>query len=158
LSATLAGIVLTPRRAHGDADAEALRLIRNACAPYMTGHPQPITAEEQRGFLGRAFVEGWRIWLFDAAWGTPVGFGLIRPVGGRWWATLGLLPEWRGMGHGTAIYRHLIAQCPGDLHIDVLLTNVASARAAERAGFRLVDWNGALATLVARKGERCASR
>lgn len=142
---------LTPRVPTTDADAEALRQIRNECREFMTGDPRPVSAEAQRGFLVRAYEQGWRVWLFDDPAGVPVGFGLIRPVGGRWWATLGLLPDWRGRGHGTAIYRHLIARCPGDLYIDVLLTNAASARAAERAGFRLVDWNGSVATLVARK-------
>ena len=153
-SPPFASPVLTPREAVTAWDAERLRQIRNSCRDYMTGHPAEITPAEQAAWWASEERRAWRIWLFEDAWGTPVGFGLIRPVGGRWWATLGLLPEWRGRGHGTAIYRHLIAQCPGDLHIDVLLTNVASARAAERAGFRLEDWTGVLATLVARKGER----
>lgn len=151
MSATLAGIVLTPRRAQSAADAEALRQIRNTCREFMTGDQREVTPAQQVAFLARAYADGWRVWLFDDPEGTPVGFGLMRPVGGRWWATLGLLPDWRGRGHGTAIYRHLIAHCPGDLYIDVLLTNAASARAAERAGFRLIDWNGSIATLVARK-------
>lgn len=142
---------LTPRRATGATDAEALRVIRNSCAEYMTGNPREIAAEEQARWWASDARRGMAIWLFDAPSG-PVGFGLIRMVGGRWWATLGLLPEWRGMGHGTAIYRHLREHCPADLHIDVLLTNVRSARAAERAGFRLEDWNGSVATLVARRG------
>lgn len=141
---------LTPREARTLDDAEALRLIRNTCAAYMTGHPHPIDADAQRAWWDTDQRHTMRIWLYDAPCG-PVGFGLIRPVGGLWWATLGLLPEWRGMGHGTAIYRHLRERCPADLHIDVLLTNVASARAAERAGFRLEDWNGSVATLVARR-------
>lgn len=149
MTATI-GTALTPREATTLADAEALRQIRNTCAAYMTGHPQAIGADEQRAWWDTYQRHTMHIWLYDAPCG-PVGFGLIRPVGGLWWATLGLLPEWRGRGHGTAIYRHLRERCPADLHIDVLLGNAASARAAERAGFRLEDWNGSVATLVARR-------
>jgi GNAT superfamily N-acetyltransferase len=145
---------LVPRRAVTLADAEALRVIRNACRLTMTGHTGEIAPDEQRAWWETYQCRTMRIWLFDMPGGNPVGFGLLRPDESRWWATLGLLPEWRGRGYGVAIYRHLIAACPGDLWIDVLLTNSASARAAERAGFRLADWNGAVATLVARKGER----
>jgi RimJ/RimL family protein N-acetyltransferase len=145
---------LRPRLATTLADAEALRVIRNSCAKTMTGDTRELAWEQQVHWWGSDAQRSMHIWLFDTPAGTPVGFGLIRPVDDQWWATLGLLPDWRGCGHGTAIYRHLIASCPADLWIDVLLTNVASARAAERAGFRLCDWNGVVATLVARKGER----
>lgn len=141
---------LAPRVARTYADAEALRRIRNACAEWMTGYPYRLTAEEQRRWWAGAGRRQSAIWLFDAPGDGPVGFGLLR-MRGRWEATLGLLPEWRGRGHGTAIYRHLVAHCPGDLYVDILLTNAASAQAATRAGFVACDWNGVLATYVARR-------
>lgn len=151
----IAGIAtLTARELVTLADVESLRVIRNACRHTMTGHTGEIGHEQQRAWWEAHRHHTLHIWLFDTPEGTPVGFGLFRQIGGCWWATLGLLPEWRGQGHGTAIYRHLIAACPDDLYIDVLLSNSRSARAAERAGFRLTDWNGIMATLVARRGER----
>jgi GNAT superfamily N-acetyltransferase len=131
-------------------DAEALRAIRNTCAPWMTGDNREIAAEQQAAWWASDARGRNAIWLFAPPHGPPVGFGLIRMEDGQWWATLGLLPEWRGRGHGVAIYRHLIAHCPGDLWIRVLLTNPGSARAAEKAGFRPVDSNGVYAEMVAR--------
>jgi RimJ/RimL family protein N-acetyltransferase len=150
MSATVAGIVLTPRAARTLADAEALRQIRNACARWMTGHPHQVTVEQQRAWWASPQRRQSAIWLFDDPDGVPVGFGLLR-MRGRWEATLGLLPDWRGQGHGTAIYRHLIARCPGDLYVDVLVGNAASARAAQKAGFVACEYTGVLATLVARR-------
>lgn len=136
-------------------DAMRLRRIRNACSIFMTGDNRQIDIFEQIRWWGSEARKRNAIWLFEPpgeeGWGA-VGFGLFRMEDTRWWATLGLLPEWRGQGHGVGIYRHLIAHCPGDLWIRVLLTNPGSARAAEKAGFVPVDSNGVYAELVARRG------
>lgn len=150
MSATMAGITLTPRTAVTLADAEALRKIRNACALWMTGYPHQVSAAQQRDWWASAQRRQSAIWLFDDFEGVAAGFGLLR-MRTRWEATLGLLPDWRGQGHGTAIYRHLIAHCPGDLYIDVLVNNTASARAAQKAGFVVCEYTGVLVTLVARR-------
>jgi len=146
---------LVARPAHTLADAEALRIIRNACARWMTGDNRHIGQADQWAWWRSEARKRNAIWLFAPEGSLPVeavGFGLFRMEDGRWWATLGLLPEWRGQGHGVGIYRHLIAHCPGDLWIRVLLTNPGSARAAEKAGFVPVDSNGVYAELVARRG------
>lgn len=148
---------LLARPARWQADAEALRQIRNTCAFAMTGDNRQITPEQQRRWWDSDERRRNAIWIFYPPARTlgeyqAVGFGLFRMEDGKWWATLGLLPEWRGQGHGVGIYRHLIAHCPGDLWIRVLLTNPGSARAAEKAGFVPVDSNGVYAELVARRG------
>ena len=145
---------LTATPAVTDMDAEDVRQIRNSCAAYMTGDNRELSPERQRAWWHGPERHRNAIWLYSTPRGEAVGYGLIRMVEGRWYATLGLLPAWRGRGYGVDIYRHLVAACPGDLHVDVLLTNSRSARAAERAGFRLLAWTGVYATLVARKGER----
>lgn len=149
-------ITLAPRVAVTGHDAERLRQIRNTCAAFMTGDNRQITPEQQAAWWDSEDRRRNAIWLFvpnfRARHVQPVGFGLFRMEGATWWATLGLLPEWRGFGFGVGIYRHLIAHCPGDLWIRVLLTNPGSARAAEKAGFRPVDSNGVYAELVARRG------
>lgn len=146
---------LVARPAETLVDAMRLRRIRNECAAWMTGDNRQIDEFEQIRWWASEVRQRNAIWLYeppgDEGWGA-CGFGLFRMEDGRWWATLGLLPEWRGQGHGVGIYRHLIAHCPGDLWIRVLLTNPGSARAAEKAGFRPVDSNGIYAELVARRG------
>ena len=143
---------LVPYTARTIEDAEYLRRIRNTCREYMTGDNREIGRADQAAWWRSEARHRNAIWLFAPAYSKPVGFGLFRMEDGRWWATLGLLPEWRGRGHGVDIYRHLIAHCPGDLWIRVLLTNPGSARAAEKAGFTPVDSNGVYAELVARRG------
>lgn len=136
-------------------DAERLRIVRNTCREFMTGDNRAITPAQQTAWWWSPARKRNAIWLFAPRWESPaeaVGFGLFRMEGEMWWATLGLLPAWRGQGHGVGIYRHLIAHCPGDLWIRVLLTNPGSARAAEKAGFVPVDSNGVYAELVARRG------
>lgn len=153
---------LAPVDARTWRDAEALRLIRNTCREHMTGDNREIGREQQEAWWWSPARRRNAIWLFlapggvDVGLGVPsgpaVGFGLLRMEGESWWATLGLLPAWRGQGYGVEIYRYLRDRCPGDLWIRVLLTNPGSARAAEKAGFRPVDSNGVYAELVARRG------
>lgn len=153
MSVATTPVVLVARPARTALDGEELRQIRNACAPWMTGDNRQITPDQQLRWWDSDARKRNAIWLFDPSWcsGVAVGFGLFRMEEGQWWATLGLLPDWRGQGHGVGIYRHLIAHCPGDLWIRVLLTNPGSARAAEKAGFVPVDANGVYAELVARR-------
>jgi GNAT superfamily N-acetyltransferase len=136
-------------------DAESLRLVRNSCREFMTGDNRRIATDEQAAWWCSEARRRNAIWLFVPP-GLPtylaVGFGLFRMEDGKWWATLGLLPAWRGQGHGVGIYRHLRDCCPGDLWIRVLLTNPGSARAAAKAGFVPVDSNGVYAEMVARRG------
>jgi RimJ/RimL family protein N-acetyltransferase len=143
--------LLIPRPAETAIDGQLVRRIRNECAPWMTGDNRLIDPVQQARWWRSESRRRNAIWLYATPDGEAVGFGLFRMEDGRWWATLGLLEDWRGQGHGADIYRHLMAHCPGDLWIRVLLTNPGSARAAEKAGFRAVDTNGIYAELVARR-------
>lgn len=130
-----AALVVTP------GDLEELRRLRNECRAWMTAHTDEISREQQAAWWASLRPNDWRIWLY---WDDqrPVGFGLLRRREGRWWATLGLTEGERSKGVGTAIYADLARWAGGPVWIEVRRDNPASRRAAEKAGFRLVEQGG----------------
>lgn len=65
---------------------------------------------------------------------APVGYALYTTRRGRQWISLAVAPWARGWGIGTEIYRH---RTP--VSAEILTSNRASRRAAEKAGMR-VAW------------------
>lgn len=124
------------RKVETEPDVEALRQLRNGCRLFMTRDQRPITVEQQRAWWARRAPE-LRAYLFTVG-SKPVGFGIIRQDVGRWWLTLGVDPGNRGRGIGTAIYRFLVEHSPEPPWIEVRSDNIASLRAAARAGFQVL--------------------
>ena len=84
--------------------AEALRVLRNECAEWMTRDTGQITPERQRVFYAEKIatgrVEGF-LMLDD---GEPVAYGLlIWDDGGRAWSSTGVKAAARGRGFGRAV-------------------------------------------------------
>ena len=69
------------------------------------------------------------LYLFDS-----VAYALITERNGETWISLGVLPEHRGKGIGTRIYQ-LFPHANAEIRVD----NVASRRAAQKAGFWIVS-------------------
>jgi GNAT superfamily N-acetyltransferase len=113
--------------------AQVVRTIRNACRGTFTHHNEYITESQQLDWWQHR-GEGVRVWLY----GCPpewFGFGMLRPDdNGHVWATLAVLPAYRNIGFGTAIYRHLLEQ-EEHVWIEIGTGNPASYQAARKAGF-----------------------
>ena len=82
-------------------DAQALRVLRNECAAWMTRDTSPISKEKQERFyrerLATGQVEGFL--MFDD--GVPVAYGLLVPDSeGRVWSSTGVKTTARGKGLG----------------------------------------------------------
>ncbi len=118
------------------ADLERVRLIRNACREWMTGDRHEIGPAEQL-FWWRD--EPRRLWLFD-----DVGYAYLSEREGRTWISLGVLPEYRGLGLGSHIYSLF-----PDVWAEIRADNKASRRAAEKAGYELVSEDGDLVLMRA---------
>ena len=106
-------------------DAELVRNIRNTCWEWMTGHTRWISPAEQIAWWES---EDKDLWIFN-----EVAYGLLTEREGKTWISLGILPEHRGKGLGTEIYRRF----PG-VYAEIRADNVASRRAAEQAGYELI--------------------
>ena len=105
---------------------ERVRFIRNSCREWMTYHTKHIGAAEQYAWWRREDPE---LWLFD-----DVGYALISRRNLRRCISLGVLPEARGKGLGTRIYSSF-----DDVWAEIRSDNVASRRAAEKAGYKLMS-------------------
>lgn len=103
---------LLPRPVQTPGHVEALRQMRNLTAEGFANFNGQISPEQQaiwwRENAGRI-----KAWLyFDEA--GEVGFGLIRQHDdGRWFTTVGILPEYTGHDFGKEVTAHLIRNCPG---------------------------------------------
>lgn len=105
---------------------ERLRQLRNECRKFMTGSTKTITKKQQAAWWA---AEPRRAYLFG-----DVGFALIRREHGVNWITLGLTEKARGTGLGTMIYYSF----PGS-YAKIRLDNLASIRAAQKAGYRPIE-------------------
>ena len=138
-------------------DVMALRLLRNECRSSMTGSTGEITEAQQLAWWQNvAGNPNWCVWLvYVPSWDDPVGYALLRRAISYWYISLGLRTWMRGQGLGTTIYRMLEARCEGDVVAVIRSDNIASIRAAVKAGYESFPWTtpGQVA-LVGRKGAR----
>lgn len=91
-------------------DAENMRLVRNSCREFMTRSPLEISRDDQIEWfmaLDRETIEPYI--GFAGSRLVPMAYGLVRLIDGMWFLSGGLLPEWRGMGYGNALFRGLTA-------------------------------------------------
>lgn len=117
------------RRVRSAEDVEALRRLRNECREFMTGHTKLITKAQQAKWWS---AEPRRAWIYLDK-GEPVAFVYIRRQDGMNWITLGVTKKARGQGLGTLLY-HVHAPCAAEMLVD----NLASIRAAQKAGYQVV--------------------
>lgn len=96
----------------GSAEVEQLRVIRNECREFMTRSTDFITADMQAKWWS------WKSYLVEAFLfsldDVTVGYGLMsgNPAGhpaGHGALSGGLLPDYRGLGHGKELFQHLIS-------------------------------------------------
>jgi GNAT superfamily N-acetyltransferase len=115
-------------------DVETMRLLRNQGRQYMTRDRRAISPEDQAAWWGARSRFLYAYLYRPAKAHEDVAFGMLRKQSGRWWVTLAVAEGWRGHGIGTAVYRHL-ATVVWPCYAEILADNIASIRAAEKAGF-----------------------
>ena len=115
-----------PVRVETHGQLERVRFIRNVCREWMTHYTCYIGPGEQYAWWQREDPE---LWLFDY-----LGYALISRRNLRRWISLGVLPEARGKGLGTRIYSSF-----DDVWAEIRSDNIASRRAAEKAGYAFVE-------------------
>lgn len=131
-------------------DAEIVRTIRNSGRQWMTRDTHEITPAEQIAWWERRDPVICRIWIVRIA-ATDIGYGLLRQEGDRVWASLAVLPQFRGQGYGTMIYRWLALATPSEVWAEILADNTPSIRACLKAGYQIAYAADKLAVLVYRK-------
>ena len=116
--------------------------IRNTGRQEMTRDTSHISAEQQRIWWAEN-KDSVRCWLYCFG-KVVVGFGMVRNSAG----TLCIWPRFRGLHLGTTIYQHLKEETNGDIWIEVRKTNLASVKAALRAGYHPIGNNGETWTMT----------
>lgn len=133
-------------------DAMGMRRVRNACRSAMTRDTSKI---------GRLRQLWW--WYRRPAAMTPyviglhgheiVGYGIVFADGEHGWLTAGLLPEHRGKGLGTKVFRELSDRVVGRSMtptLEVMDFNKPAIAVYTKLGFRELHRNGPVITMELR--------
>ena len=125
--------------------AEVMRQIRNTCLEFMTGDPHVITVDEQQAwFMALPDDETVLPFLWKPRRMNAFGYGLIRKIGDLWWVSGGLLPEWRGKGHGVNLFHDLtdyvhVGPAKATAWLKVFEDNAPARRTYARLGYVEAD-------------------
>ena len=139
---------LRPRLVNDPFRAEAMRQVRNECRSYMTRDQSRIGPIRQLiwfflRYLPRMLRGEFLAWVYLAG-GQPVGYGIIRKQGGRYWVTGGVKEAERGLGYGQKIFEDLIRKNRGaDTYLDVLGSNYRARALYAKLGFKIVPRHAA---------------
>jgi GNAT superfamily N-acetyltransferase len=125
------------------ARAEALRVLRNECAGWMTRDTSPISTERQREFyrqkIATGKVEGFLL-LSD---GEPVAYGLlVWDEQGRAWSSTGVKAARRGEGFGRIITIENVRRAHGHgvpMWAEVRRDNAGQQKICRTIGYQVVE-------------------
>lgn len=140
------------RYAPGLFDALKMRKIRNTCREFMTRDRSEIGVLRQvRWWLTRDMDE-FHPFLLETI--EPprqtIGYGLLRVDGGQGLLTGGLLPEWRGKGHGRFLFKRMTGVAEGlglQPALEVLTDNTRARLLYESLGFVEVSTEHGICTM-----------
>ncbi len=138
--------------------AETVRLIRNHCRTYMTRVTENIGPDQQLSWWLTLNKQANRLFLFKiVAQDVPgiiyeedIGYGLCRLIGGKWWVSGGLSPEWQGKGFGKSLFSYLVEQTGVPCWLEVLESNQRAYNTYEKLGFVEVSRDSGIVTMVKR--------
>ena len=124
-------------------DALIVRSLRNSCRHHLTNYREHIGVMRQiRWYLGeyrrRRKSSAYRVYLFFAADGRPVGYGALRLRDDHLYVTECVDPGHRRQGYGTAILSNLISIARHEnrsLIAEIWGTNDASLALHKALGF-----------------------
>lgn len=141
-----------------DFEVQEVRRIRNLGREWMTDNAQEIDEVEQRSWWKRMqFLSGEDFLLYvyrTAVAGPIVGYGMSTRREEQLYISLAVDPAYHGRGYGTAIYADMFS-CAGkdeeSMFAVILKNNIASIRAAEKAGFKFHTDDGKTVTYVRAK-------
>lgn len=132
-------------------ESQNMRIIRNSGCEWMTGNNDIITPEQQKDW-----------WEMEGKYLTSVlfyfddilsGFGMLRTRDTKTWITLAVLPDLRGKGVGTSIYKVMSDMADDDVWAEIKSNNAASITAASRAGFTVYKQDYDKVIMVKRKNK-----
>lgn len=123
--------------------AEALRVLRNECAEWMTRDRSQIAPDRQRKFYEQKIATG-MIGGFLILDGTePVAYGLLVPdEQGRVWSSTGVKASRRGEGFGRVATVENIRRAHAKgvpIWAEVRRDNAGQQRICQTAGYQLVE-------------------
>lgn len=120
--------------------AQLVRLIRNECRSYMTNDSRFISSAQQEKWFSAFNAD---LFLYYDPYSAVVGYGMIT----NGFGTLALLEEFRSMGYGTEVYKHLTSLCT-PLKIEIFSDNIPSLISALKSGFVLDTMNDKTISLI----------
>lgn len=122
--------------------AEALRVLRNECAEWMTRDTGQISAERQREFYAQKIATGKIEGFLMLDDGNPVAYGLlVWDGGGRAWSSTGVKAAARGAGFGRAVTVENVKRAHAHgvpMWAEVRRDNAGQQRICHQIGYQVV--------------------
>ena len=102
---------------------EIMRDIRNSGRESYSNDHNEISREQQKVWWEKNKDTAVAYLYCDAVTMKPLGYGILIKRDGKYWSSIGFLPECRGKGYGKVVFRHLINMIPGDVWATSLKSN-----------------------------------
>ena len=123
-----------------------LLIVRNECREGLTHDRHEITLSEQKQFINLCWPQqGARLlWyepylLYDDKW--PIGYGLLKWDGEKYWMTIGLVKQYRGIGLSRLLIHYITEmghRQGAEVWLDVSKDNVHAYNGYLKAGYEIV--------------------
>lgn len=122
-----------------------MRTIRNSCREHLTNNQDHIGITQQLFWYLRYYRNAkeagtYRLYLWYDDRSVPLGYGALALDDGKLLITECVAIRHRGLGHGSAILRHLVrvaVEEKRDLVAEIWATNETSVALHKKAGFKL---------------------
>lgn len=146
-----------------DIQFQQLLIVRNECRDGLTHDTDELTLQDQKEFIGKCWEyetvnsvdtsppfqvkrEAWYepYLLYDEDW--PIGYGLLKLDGDKYWMTIGLVKEYRGKGLSRLLIHYIteMGHREGkEVWLDVLNNNRKAYDGYLKAGYKIVEYDAA---------------
>jgi|ERR1700694_1180276 len=126
--------------------------VRNECREGLTHDTHELTLQDQKAWKAMCWmasdegidhnVSRWYepYLLYDKDW--PVGYGLLKWDGTKYWMTIGLVKEYRGKGLSRLLIHYIteMGHREGkEVWLDVLNSNTRAYEGYLKAGYKIVE-------------------
>lgn len=118
--------------------------VRNECRDFLTHDRHEITLEEQKEFSKSCWLKT-GLWyepylLYNEGW--PIGYGLLKWDGSKYWMSIGLVKSYRGKGLSRLLINYITEMGHregSEVWLDVSKDNVVAWNGYLKAGYEIVE-------------------
>lgn len=128
---------LLPKLVLTEPDALIMRAIRNECREWMTNNRDEISIEAQLEWFRGLDRNEVLPWLFKGEL-SHVAYGIMRLRDHKWWLSVGVKAQLRGLGYGTEAFEYMTGLVE-EAWLEVRLDNLIAKQVYQELGYQIVE-------------------